>query len=102
MDDLHKGKGRNTKLESAQLVPQVKGPPDPKGVTGPRGFDGRKDENRPPGPKGDAATGGIVYVRWGHDSCPDGGAQLVYAGSAGGSHYTHKGGGGNPVSTTRS
>jgi len=38
----------------------------------------------------------VVYARWGHKSCPGGGAQLVYAGRAGGSHYTHKGGGGNP------
>ena len=26
-----------------------------------------------PGPKG-AGTGGVVYVRWGHDACPSGGA----------------------------
>ena len=37
-----------------------------------------------------------MYVRWGHNSCPDGGAELVYAGRAGGSRYSHKGGGGNP------
>ena len=66
------------------------GPPGLDGNPGPRG------ESGPPGPKGDTTTGGIVYVRWGHDSCPDGGAQLVYAGRAGGSHYSHKGGGGNP------
>ena len=66
------------------------GPPGLDGNPGPRG------ESGPPGPKGDTATGGIVYVRWGHDSCPDGGAQLVYAGRAGGSHFSHKGGGGNP------
>ena len=35
MDDfLHKGKDRNTKFESTQLVPQVKGPPGPKGMIG--------------------------------------------------------------------
>ena len=71
--------GRNTKFENTQLVPQVKVPPGPQGVNGAPG-----------------AKGGIVYVRWGHDSCPDGGAQLVYAGRAGGSYHTHKGGGGNP------
>jgi len=38
----------------------------------------------------------VVYVCWGHKSRPDGGAQLVYEGRAGGSHYTHKGSGSNP------
>ena len=61
----------------------IVGPPGPKGDT------------RVPGPKGER-VGGVVYVWWGHNSCPDSGAQLVYAGRAGGSHYTHKGGGGNP------
>ena len=68
------------------------------GLTGPRGIvgpPGAKGDTGVPGPKGDR-VGGVVYVRWGHDSCPDGGAQLVYAGRAGGSHYTHQGGGGNP------
>ena len=67
----------------------------PKGVIGPPGQNG---DTGVPGPKGDGA-GGVVYVRWSHDSCPDGGAQLVYAGRAGGSDRTHQGGGGNPVST---
>ena len=42
---------------------------------------GPKGDTGVPGPKGDGA-GGVVYVRWGHNSCPDGGAQLVYAGRA--------------------
>ena len=50
------------------------GPPGPKGDTGV--------------PKGDGA-GGVVYVRWGHNSCSDGGAQLVHAGRAGGSAHSH-------------
>ena len=41
-------------------------------------------------------AGGVVYVRWGHTSCPSTGAQLVYSGRAGGSAYSDKGGGGNP------
>ena len=68
------------------------------GLPGPRGIVG------PPGPKGDTGVpgskvergAGVVYIHWGHDSCPDGGAQLVYAVRAGGSGHGHKGGGGNP------
>ena len=68
------------------------------GLPGSRGIAG------PPGPRGDMGPigpkgqdgGGVVYVRWGHDSCPSGGAELVYSGRAAGSHYTHRGGGGNP------
>jgi len=62
----------------------------------PRGLTG------PPGPKGDTAgpngegAGGVVYVRWDHNSCPDTGTELVYTGRAGGSHYSHTEGGGNP------
>jgi len=67
----------------------LKGPRGLTGSTGPIGLTG------PPGPKGDAA-GGVVYVRWGNNSCPDNGAELVYSGRAAGSHYTHKGGGGDP------
>ena len=51
---------------------------------------------RPSGAKGTGAGGGVVYVCWGHNSCPSGGAQLVYTGRAGGSHYNNRGGGGNP------
>ena len=68
------------------------------GLTGPRGVigpPGQKGDTGVPGPKGERGAG-VVYVRWGHDSCPDGGAQLVYEGRAGGSHFYHKGGGGNP------
>ena len=60
--------------------------------------------NGPPGPKGDKGSagskgesaGGVVYVRWGHKSCPDTGAELVYSGKAGGSEHNHQGGGSNP------
>jgi len=41
-------------------------------------------------------TGGAIYVRWGHTSCPSTGAQLVYSGRAGGPRYTDGGGGANP------
>ena len=40
--------------------------------------------------------GGVVYTRWGSNSCPSvPGTLLVYAGRATGTHYTHKGGGAN-------
>ena len=68
------------------------GLPGPKGIVGPPG---PKGDTGVHGPKGDGA-GGVVYVRWGHNSCLSGGAQLVYAGRAGGSGHGHTGGGGNP------
>ena len=67
------------------------GLPGPRGIVGPAG---PKGDTGVPDPKGDRA-GGVVYVCWGHSSCPDGGAQLVYAGRAGGSYFNF-GGGGNP------
>ena len=63
-----------------------------KGDVGPRGDKGDQGLT---GPKGESA-GGLVYIRWGHDSCPSTGAQLVYSGRAGGSYWAHKGGGSNP------
>ena len=65
------------------------------GLRGTIGLPGSKGDTGAPGPKGDVASG-LVYVRWGHNSCPKTGAQLVYAGRAGGSHYQNSGGGGNP------
>ena len=69
------------------------------GIKGDVGERGEKGDQGPTGQKGEP-TGGVVYVRWGHDSCPSTGAQLVYSGRAGGSHYSHSGGGSNPVFTT--
>ena len=38
----------------------------------------------------------MVYTRWGRTTCPNTtGTQLLYAGRAAGSHYTHSGGGSN-------
>ena len=76
-------------------VPGTKGDTGVPGTKGDTGVPGAKGNIGVPGPKGDG-TGGVVYVRWGHDSCPGGGAQLVYAGRAAGSLYSHRGGGGNP------
>ncbi|XP_070564626.1 short-chain collagen C4-like [Ptychodera flava] len=40
------------------------------------------------------STSGVVYTRWGHNSCP-GGRTLVYTGSMAGSFHSHEGGGSN-------
>ena len=65
-----------------------------KGIKGDVGQHGVKGDQGPTGAKGERA-GGVVYVRWGHNSCPSTGAQLVYSGRAGGAHWRNKGGGGN-------
>ena len=37
-----------------------------------------------------------MYTRWGRTTCPDTpGTELVYAGRAGGTHFSHKGGAAN-------
>ena len=64
----------------------VPGPSGPQGQRGDQGVAG------PPGPR----NGGVVYTRWGKSSCPSvSGTTLVYAGRAGGTQYTHKGGAAN-------
>ena len=65
------------------------GSPGSTGLTGHKGTSGQK------GIKGEKRNGGTVYVRWGHDQCPSI-TQLVYSGRAGGSYYSHSGGGSNP------
>ena len=65
------------------------------GVPGPRGAQGQRGSQGiagPPGPR----SGGVVYTRWGKSTCPSvSGTTLVYAGRAGGTWYTHKGGAAN-------
>ncbi|XP_033755019.1 short-chain collagen C4-like [Pecten maximus] len=39
----------------------------------------------------DAASKGVVYVRWGRKDCQGNTTELVYSGFAGGSHYAHSG-----------
>ena len=90
-----KGDSGNAGEKGNTGVPGLKGDAGVPGLNGTTGVPGAKGDTGVPGPKGDG-TGGVVYVRWGHNSCPSGGAQLVYAGRAGGSGRTHKGGGGNP------
>ena len=62
------------------------------GPHGPRGQRGDQGVAGPPGPR----NGGVVYIRWGKTSCPNvTRTELVYAGRAGGSWWSHTGGGAN-------
>ena len=65
------------------------------GVAGPRGPQGQRGEQGvagPPGPR----NGGVVYTRWGKNSCPSvSSTTLVYAGRAGGSYFQQQGGAAN-------
>ena len=62
------------------------------GTEGPPGERGEKGDQGLPGPR----NGGVVYTRWGSDSCPSTtGTELLYSGRAGKTHYNQKGGGGN-------
>ena len=64
-------------------------------MPGPCGLQGQKGDQGvagPPGPR----NGGVIYTRWGKSSCPNvSSTTLVYAGRAGGTYYTHKGGAAN-------
>ena len=74
------------------------GLPGRDGVKGEKGDRGEKGEKGDTGPKGSIGpkSGGVVYIRWGRTTCPNNtGAELLYGGIAGGSHYTHSGGGAN-------
>ena len=71
------------------------------GATGERGEAGaigERGEAGPTGPQGAPGPriGGVVYTRWGKTSCPNvSGTELVYAGRAGGTRHSHKGGAAN-------
>ena len=73
------------------------GLPGRDGVKGEKGDRGEKGEKGDTGPKGSMGpkSGGVVYIRWGRTTCPNTGAELLYKGIAGGSHYSHSGGGAN-------
>ena len=73
---------------NSQLVPIV-GRPGPKGDEGPQGPMGQK------GSAGENYVGGSIYTRWGRTTCDTTGTELVYAGTAAGTKYNHKGGGAN-------
>ena len=83
----------------------AQGPPGPPGRDGLAGRDGRDCGNDiaaegtagPPGPVG-PRSGGVVYTRWGRNSCPTAaGTSLVYAGRTGGSTWRDTGGGANYI-----
>lgn len=69
--------------------------PGQPGTRGQKGEVGRPGTGGLQGPKGDKGrdAGGVKYVRWGRTTCPSG-ADIVYKGIVGGSHYSHSGGGG--------
>ncbi|CAH1229639.1 COL6A5 [Branchiostoma lanceolatum] len=73
--------------------PGPQGPIGLKGDIGPEGPPGEKGETGP-----DGNGGGSVYIRWGRTTCPnDTDTSLIYDGIAGGTHFTHSGGGANYV-----
>ena len=61
------------------------------GTTGEKGLKGDIGEKGMIGPKGDMGSSGVVYIRWGRTTCPNG-ADRVYYGRAAGSQYYTKGG----------
>ena len=74
------------------------GLPGRDGVKGENGDRGEKGEKGNTGPKGSMGpkSGGVVYIRWGRTTCPNNtGAELLYEGIAGGSLWSHSGGGAN-------
>ncbi|XP_078618256.1 uncharacterized protein LOC144885916 isoform X2 [Branchiostoma floridae x Branchiostoma japonicum] len=85
-------------------APGLKGDPGQKGdiglpgEPGTAGIQGTKGQKGAQGPSGNNGVGGSVYIRWGRTTCPtDSETSLIYDGIAGGSHYTHSGGGANYV-----
>ena len=66
-------------------VQGIKGDVGERGEKGDQGFRGQKGE----------PAGGVVYVRWGRDSCPSTGAQFIYSRRIGGSEHRNTGGGTN-------
>ena len=68
--------------------PGPRGLPGRDGKNGGKGVKGNLGAQGPPGPR----SGGAAYIRWGRTTCPNvTGTDLVYAGRAAGTHFTHKG-----------
>ena len=68
-----------------------KGSPGTPGLPGVSGAKGQKGAPGIVGPKGDTASSGAVYVRWGRTTCPNG-ADVVYSGRAAGGRHSKTGG----------
>ena len=70
----------------------AQGPTGAKGDVGPQGAKGDEGQK---GSAGENYVGGSIYTRWGRTTCDTTGTELVYAGTAAGTKYDHKGGGAN-------
>ena len=96
--DILAGRDGRDGLQGSAGEKGEKGDTGPPGVQGPIGLTGPPGPQGDQGPQGSAAlsTGGAIYIRWGRSTCPDTpGTELVYEGLAGGSSYSHSGGGAN-------
>ena len=70
-------------------MPGPHGLPGRDGKNGGKGVKGDPGAQGPPGPR----SGGATYIRWGRTTSPnETETELVYAGRAARTHYTHKGG----------
>ena len=89
-----------TEIDSKSAIKLLQGRDSRSGRDGVQGIKGDVGEH---GEKGDQGfrrqkgelAGGVVYFRWGHDSCPSTGANLIYSGRTGGSEHRNTGGGSN-------
>ncbi|XP_041480236.1 short-chain collagen C4-like [Lytechinus variegatus] len=80
--------GRDAPINDAPCPPIE----EPKPTLNPEPTEASKPTEAPP--VENATLPRVVYIRWGHDECPEG-AELIYSGSMGGSNYGHTGSGAN-------
>ena len=96
----------NEALHHIPLIDLLRGQPGRDGLPGREGRPGRigrpgrrgeKGMKGDPGNQGPTAAG-VTYTRWGRTNCSEvSGTELVYAGRATGTHYTHRGGASNYI-----
>ena len=91
----------NKALSYIPLIDLLRGKPGRDGLPGRDGTHGEQGLQGEKGMKGDPEiqgllgprAAGVTYTRWGRTTCPEvSGTELVYAGRAAGTHYSHKGG----------